>query len=121
MTSNMTRKRIVMAMSGGVDSSVAAYLLHHQINTSMHSVMGLHMNNWNAADVESIRSGENCNGNGNGGTTRNAFCVQSEQDANDAERICDMFGMKYIVFPLRRSIGMESLNHSWMVFVMEVP
>ena len=85
MASNMTRKQIVMAMSGGVDSSVAAYLLNHQIDTSIHSVMGLHMNNWNTADEEPSRSG---------GNTSNAFCVQSEQDANDAEGICDMFGMK---------------------------
>ena len=68
-----------MAMSGGVDYSVAAYLLHHQTKdiSSPHILEGLHMNNWNSSDE---------------GTS--TFCFQSEQDANDAEEVCDMLRMK---------------------------
>ena len=38
--------RVVLAMSGGVDSSVAAYLLQRQ----GHDVVGLFMKNWEDDD-----------------------------------------------------------------------
>ena len=44
----MTRKRIVVGMSGGVDSSVAALLLKQQ----GHDVLGLFMKNWEDDDTE---------------------------------------------------------------------
>ena len=68
-----------MAMSGGVDSSVAAYILHHQVKgiSPPYTLEGLHMNNWNSSDE---------------GTS--SFCVQSEQDAKDAGEVCDTLSMK---------------------------
>jgi tRNA-specific 2-thiouridylase len=44
----MSRKRIVVGMSGGVDSSVAALLLKQQ----GHDVLGLFMKNWEDDDTE---------------------------------------------------------------------
>ena len=77
-----TKRRIAIAMSGGVDSSVAAYLLHHHQPSTCTSteLIGLHMSNWNESDEEE---------EGNGG-----FCVQSERDATDAQRVCDALGMR---------------------------
>lgn len=43
--------KIVVAMSGGVDSSVAAYLLQNMSDASV-KVSGLHMSNWNALDED---------------------------------------------------------------------
>ncbi|KAL7466292.1 hypothetical protein ACHAXS_006595 [Conticribra weissflogii] len=53
---------VVVAMSGGVDSSVAAYLLKNQMRQKKHSsnknlsdvnLIGLHMSNWSALDEDS--------------------------------------------------------------------
>ena len=80
MSNNMTQKRIIMAMSGGVDSSVAAYLLNQQLDPSLYTLHGLHMNNWNTADEEQ-----------HGGSS--SYCVASEQDAKDAQQVCRDMGM----------------------------
>ena len=68
-------KKVVIGMSGGVDSSVAAYLLKKQ----GYEVIGLFMRNWDATlnnDVE-----------GNP-TLNNDICPQ-EQDYNDALKVCE--------------------------------
>ncbi|OQS06402.1 tRNA-specific 2-thiouridylase mnmA [Thraustotheca clavata] len=44
-----TKPKIVVGMSGGVDSSVAAYLLKQKNECE---VLGLYMNNWDASDEE---------------------------------------------------------------------
>ena len=41
------RRKVVVGMSGGVDSSVAAYLLHQDPSLEVH---GMYMNNWDVAD-----------------------------------------------------------------------
>ena len=58
------RRRVAVAVSGGVDSSVVAYLL-----SKHHDIVGLHMKNWDAADED------------------NPQCL--EQDARDAEAVCE--------------------------------
>lgn len=60
--------RIVVGVSGGVDSSVAAYLLKEQ----GHDVIGLFMVNW--------EEGENCT---------------AEQDYEDVKRVCSKIGIPY--------------------------
>lgn len=79
----MTSKRILVAMSGGVDSSVAAHLLVEKIKNftptykhNMH-IMGLFMRNWSPLDEE--------------GNTR--YCEASERDWKDAERVCQQLGI----------------------------
>jgi len=54
-TSILTKK-IAIAMSGGVDSSVCAYLLSKQHPTS--SLIGVHMSNWTSFDAERCRQSE---------------------------------------------------------------
>ena len=60
--------RIVVGMSGGVDSSVAAYLLKKQ----GHEVIGVFMNNWE----------------------EDGICT-SEQDFADVRAVCDVIGIPY--------------------------
>jgi len=71
-------RRIAVAISGGVDSSVAAYLLKRSASNHNHELMGLHMSNWNTLDEDS---------HGN-------FCEQSERDARDANDVCDSLGIE---------------------------
>ncbi len=70
--------RIVLAMSGGVDSSVAAWLLREQ----GHDVIGLFMRH-GQADVA-------CKA---GSTTKQGCC--SAADAADARRVADMLGIPF--------------------------
>ena len=67
----MNKKRVVIGMSGGVDSSVAALLLKQQ----GYDVVGLFMNNWEEED----ESG----------------CCPAEQDYSDVRRVCDKIGIPY--------------------------
>ena len=61
--------RIVVGMSGGVDSSVTALLLRRQ----GHEVIGVFMNNWDEQD-------------------ENGVCT-SEQDFSDVRSVCDHIGI----------------------------
>jgi len=71
-------KKVVIGMSGGVDSSVAAILLQQQ----GYEVIGLFMRNW-----DSLADGEL-----NGPTTSSGICPQ-EEDYNDAKAVCDKLGI----------------------------
>lgn len=64
-------KTVVVGMSGGVDSSVAALLLKQQ----GYDVIGLFMNNWRETDE-------------NG-------CCTAEQDYTDVRRVCSSIGIPY--------------------------
>lgn len=71
----MTKKKVVIGMSGGVDSSVAAIMLQRQ----GYEVIGLFMRNW-----DSMADGE-LDG---APTTEQGICPQ-EVDYNDAKAVCD--------------------------------
>ncbi len=71
-------KKVVVGMSGGVDSSVAALLLKNQ----GYEVIGLFMRNW-----DSLADGEM-----DAPTTDSGICPQ-EEDYNDAKKVCDKLGI----------------------------
>jgi tRNA U34 2-thiouridine synthase MnmA/TrmU len=88
MFSPAVRRKVAVAMSGGVDSSVAAYLLlchhskqHHQQGVE---ICGLHMTNWNQQDDDDDDKA----------TTRRCH----EQDMNDAQKVCE-----HLDIPLHRA------------------
>lgn len=70
---NSTNKsiRVVVGMSGGVDSSVTALLLKQQ----GYDVIGIFMKNWDDTD-------------------ENGHCT-AEEDAEDVRRVCDQIGIPY--------------------------
>ena len=68
--------KVVVGMSGGVDSSVAAYLLKKQ----GYEVIGLFMRNWDSTINNDIL--------GNPTYGKEPICPQ-EQDYNDAKKVCE--------------------------------
>ncbi len=72
-------KKVVIGMSGGVDSSVAAILLKEQ----GYDVIGLFMRNWDASLNNDILGNP---------TLNNQICPQ-EQDYNDALKVCEEIGI----------------------------
>lgn len=73
-------KKVIVGMSGGVDSSVAAYLLKEQ----GYEVEGLFMRNWDSLINNDIL--------GNPDLNNNDICPQ-EQDYNDAQKVCEKLGI----------------------------
>lgn len=71
----MNKKTVVIGMSGGVDSSVAAILLKEQ----GYHVIGLFMRNWDSSINNDYLGNPNIN--------NNDICPQ-EQDYNDALKVC---------------------------------
>lgn len=67
--SNNSQKKVIVGMSGGVDSSVSAYLLQQQ----GYQVEGLFMKNWEEDDNEE-------------------YCTAAE-DLADAQAVCDKLGI----------------------------
>ncbi len=73
------RDRVLVAMSGGVDSSVAAALLHEQ----GHSCVGVTLHLWDAAGEQKV--GRCC----------------APEDREDARRTCDALGIPHYVIDER--------------------
>ena len=69
------KKKVVVGMSGGVDSSVAAYLLQKQ----GYNVIGLFMRNWDSTINNDYLGNPDIN---------NDICPQ-EKDYNDALAVCN--------------------------------
>ena len=72
----MDKEKVIVAMSGGVDSSVAALILHHQ----GFDVVGLTMRLWSHPDEEVTRNNKRC-------------C--SVEDVDDARRVCNKIGIPH--------------------------
>ncbi|MBC8098051.1 MAG: tRNA 2-thiouridine(34) synthase MnmA [Armatimonadetes bacterium] len=80
-TMSNANTRVVVAMSGGVDSSVAAALLVEQ----GYEVIGMMMRLWSE---ETVSEGDAC-------TTHNRCCTPDQM--NDARRIADKLGIPFYV------------------------
>ncbi len=94
-------KRVVVGMSGGVDSSVAAYLL----NQAGYDVIGLFMRNWDSTTNKDVLGNP---------TLEDDLCPQ-EVDYQDAKRVCDFIGI-----PLHRVDFIEEYwQNVFMYFIDE--
>jgi len=86
----MTKGRILAAMSGGVDSSVAALLLQRD----GWEVIGVSMDLYDYSKVTRDREGTCC----------------SLDDLYDARRVCDILGIPYYVLNLRDEFRREVID-----------
>jgi len=84
------KKRILAAMSGGVDSSVAALLMQRE----GYEVIGISMDLYDFSVVTKGRSGTCC----------------SLDDLYDARRVCDQLGIPYYVLNLREEFRKEVID-----------
>ena len=83
-------ERIVVGMSGGVDSSVAALLLKQQ----GYDVVGVFMKNWEETDESGVCTAEN--------------------DWNDVREVCEIIGIPY--YAVNFSQGVSGFCHAaWRV------
>jgi tRNA-specific 2-thiouridylase len=96
MSTHTRKPRVVVAMSGGVDSSVAAYLLARD----RYDVVGVTMRLWQSDDEEITADHQGC-------------C--SIEDIEDARRVCQTLGVPHYVLNVQR----EFREHVMDYFVEE--
>lgn len=89
----MSKKgRVLVAMSGGIDSSVAALMLHEQ----GYEVVGITMKTWSYA--------------GSGGKKKETGCCSLDA-INDARNVAVTLGFPHIVVDIRETFGSYVINH----------
>merc|ERR1712000_210922 len=88
-TSAPNKQKVIVGMSGGVDSSVSAYLLQQQ----GYEVEGLFMKNWEEDDNDE-------------------YCAAAE-DLADAQAVADKLGIYLTPLTLLPSTGTTCLSISW--------
>lgn len=84
--------RILVAMSGGIDSSVAAVMLHEQ----GYEVVGMTMKTWDYAS--------------SGGTKKETGCC-SLDSINDARNVAVQLGFPHYILDIREEFGDYVINH----------
>lgn len=90
----MTRKRVMVAMSGGVDSSVALALLKEQ----GYECIGVSMQLWDYSKKEEAT-----------GATGGNCC--SLEDLHDARRVADMLGVPFYVVNVEEEFSREVVEY----------
>ncbi|TAE75824.1 MAG: tRNA 2-thiouridine(34) synthase MnmA [Bacteroidetes bacterium] len=87
-----TKGRVLVAMSGGIDSSLAAVLLHEQ----GYEVVGMTMKTWDYAS--------------SGGTKKETGCC-SLDSINDARNIAVQLGFPHYILDIRNEFGDYVIDH----------
>ena len=88
----MSKGKVLVAMSGGIDSSMAALLLHEQ----GYEVIGITMKTWDYASA--------------GGSKKETGCC-SLDSINDARSISVTYGFPHMVLDLREEFGESIINN----------
>ena len=86
------KKKVAIGMSGGVDSSVAAYLLKEQ----GYDVIGVTMQIWQDEDPLAMAENGGC-------------CGLSAVD--DARRVADMLGIPYYVLNFKKEFKQNVIDY----------